>query len=167
MLSNVSRLFFVPLALLSLTLGGCLTTSTTRGYNIDRMTKQKQAVVVGQTTEAEVKRLLGSPSTESSFGDKTWYYVASKTESVAFLKPKIIDQRVLVVAFDDTGTVNRIHEYTREDAMVLTFNKDHTHTEGNDLTVLQQLLGNVGRFNPDSLPGGKGPRMPRGGVDYP
>lgn len=149
---------------LPLLLTGCLTTSTSRGYNLDRLNQQKSAIITGKTTASDVVRILGTPSTTSTYGEETWYYIASKTKSVAFLNPKITEQKVLAVAFNNAGNVSHINEYGLDDALVLSYSKDYTHTEGTDLTVLQQLLGNVGRFNSEGA-SSHGPRLPRGGVD--
>ena len=72
-----------------------------------------------------------------------------KHESVAFLKPKIKSQKVLEVKFNDNQTIKEIKEYTEADAKEIKVSSDETKTEGHDVGILGQLLGNVGRFNND------------------
>lgn len=98
----------------------------------------------------DVVDLLGSPSTVSTFKDKEWYYIGSKTQQFAFLDPEILERSILVVSFADGGLVQDTRLYTVEDGRVIDPVDRVTPTEGKDLTVLQQLFGNLGRFSAQS-----------------
>jgi outer membrane protein assembly factor BamE (lipoprotein component of BamABCDE complex) len=116
----------------------------------------------GIDDRSQVAKLLGSPSTVATFNDKTWYYISKKTSRVAFWDPTILDQEVLMVKFDDTGIVSDMKVYGLEDAHVVTPDPNITPTSGRELTILQQLLGNLGRFGGSGTggnifsPGGSG-----------
>src|SRR3546814_5080921 len=97
--------------------------------------------------------LLGSPSTSSTFPDwgTTYYYISSETEAVAFLAPEVIEQQVLAIAFDkSTSKVKDIKRYGLKDGKQIAFVDRETPTRGKELTVLEQLFGNFGRFNNDT-----------------
>ena len=94
----------------------------------------------------QVEGLLGSPSAVSTFQDSRWYYIGQKTKQFAFMKPDILERRVLVVSFDDNGLVNDTQSFTLEDGRVIDPVSRITPTEGRELTLLQQLFGNIGRF---------------------
>lgn len=100
----------------------------------------------GETTREEVAAMLGSPSTISSFQDRTWYYIGQKQEQVAFFDPEVLERSILVVNFDDAGTVQATKTYTLEDGRVIDPVTRETPTEGRELTILQQLFGNLGKF---------------------
>ncbi|MEQ8654346.1 MAG: outer membrane protein assembly factor BamE [Kiloniellales bacterium] len=108
----------------------------------------------GITTRSEVARLLGSPSTVSSFRDRTWYYIGQKQTKFAFLDPDILERSVLVVQFNDLGTVEDTKLLTLEDGEYVEIVSRETPTEGREFGLLEQLLGNIGRF--DAEPGGGG-----------
>lgn len=133
----------------------CSPTITSRGYNSDKLEFSDESIKPGLATTSTVRNILGSPSSVSSFGDPTWYYVSSKMKTFAFLKPKVIDRKVIAIAFDSNGTVKSVQHYGLQDMRDVALRKDYTPAEGNDLTILQQLLGNVGRFNPgeSGIPG--------------
>lgn len=95
----------------------------------------------------QVVNILGTPSTVATFEDDTWYYVSRRTEQVAFFKPEVVDQQVLVVKFDGDGLVSDMKVYGLEDGQVIEPVDRVTPTSGRDLTVLQQIFGNIGRFN--------------------
>ena len=67
----------------------------------------------GVDDKNRVAELIGTPSTISTFDDRTWYYICKRTETTAFFDPDVIDQEILVVKFDDSGVVA---EYARSTA---------------------------------------------------
>ena len=95
----------------------------------------------------EIASLLGSPSTVSSFRDDVWFYIGQRTSQFAFMKPDVLERRVLVVSFDRSGRVAEARTLTRADGRDIDPVARETPTEGQDLSLLQQLLGNVGRFD--------------------
>ncbi len=100
----------------------------------------------GATTRQGVAQMLGSPSTLSNFEDNTWYYIGQKQTQVAFLDPDILERSVLAVNFNDAGTVEEFKMFTLEDGQIIDPVSRTTPTEGRELTVLQQIFGNLGRF---------------------
>lgn len=95
----------------------------------------------------DVRSLLGSPSSISSFGEETWYYISSRKENMAFLKPEIVDQQVTRITFDADGMVKKVETYDKNAAQHVDVVDRETPTEGHSLGVVEQLLGNLGRFN--------------------
>jgi outer membrane protein assembly factor BamE (lipoprotein component of BamABCDE complex) len=108
----------------------------------------------GETTKADVERLLGSPSSRSDFGTETWLYVNSIMENHAFLEPRVQKRTIVAVGFDDSGTVNEVQRFTEQDGRVINVATQKTPTEGRSLNAIQQLLGNVGKFNQKAADGG-------------
>jgi outer membrane protein assembly factor BamE (lipoprotein component of BamABCDE complex) len=96
-----------------------------------------------------VAEVLGTPSTISAFGDPTWYYVSYRTETVAFFSPKEVERTVLAIDFDERGTVKGVRTLGLEDGQAVSFAERETPTAGKELNLLQQFLGNVGRFSND------------------
>jgi outer membrane protein assembly factor BamE (lipoprotein component of BamABCDE complex) len=95
----------------------------------------------------QVATILGSPSTVATFEDDTWYYISRRTEKIAFFEPEVVDQQVLVVKFGQDGLVADMAVYGMEDGQVIEPVERTTPTSGRELTILQQLFGNIGRFN--------------------
>lgn len=98
-------------------------------------------------TREQVLALLGTPSSTSTFGEETWYYISSQQESIAFLSPEVVDQEVLAFTFDETGRVKEVEHYGLKEGRKVAFTEDVTPTEGHSLGLIEQLLGNLGRFN--------------------
>ncbi|MCZ6763926.1 MAG: outer membrane protein assembly factor BamE, partial [Alphaproteobacteria bacterium] len=58
---------------------------------------------IGETTQNDVLSEFGSPLTDSTFRSDVWYYTFQRTETLAFLEPNIVYQRVYAFDFDDQG----------------------------------------------------------------
>ena len=122
-----------------------------RGYVFDEELLSK--ITLDQTISSDVLDILGSPSTTSAIAASTWYYIYSKAETTAFFHPEVTDRRVLAITFNDSNKVNNLKYYGLEDGKVISYVDRQTPTRGRELTVIQQLFGNLGRLGAGSLPG--------------
>jgi len=93
----------------------------------------------GVDTRDDVALKLGTPSSIATFDESTWYYISKKTETVAFLDPKVLDQKVVAVKFDASGIVTDVDEYSLEDGKDVQISSRQSPTMGRELTLLQQL----------------------------
>lgn len=132
------------LALAAALLAGCssvpinsFTQTYQRGYVLDENALQQ--VPVGSSQE-QVLLVLGTPSTVATVSGEAFYYISQKTQRTAFLKPEIVDQRVLVVYFDRERRVTRIANYGLQDGKVFDFISRTTSTGGADITLVGQIL---------------------------
>ena len=144
----MSKRTFLAFCVCTALLSACSPTVDSRG-NLPDADAVLQ-VQPGIDDRTQVAKLLGSPSALATFNDKTWYYISRKTKRVAFWNPTTLDQEVLRVKFDDAGVVSDIKVYGLEDAHAITPDPNETPTYGRELTILQQLLGNLGRFGSNS-----------------
>ncbi len=101
----------------------------------------------GVQSRNQVADILGSPSSVATFGEEVWYYISSQTETVAFYEPEIIELLVEAITFDDAGKVKNIRTYGLEDAQEIEPVARTTPTGGREITILEQLIGNLGRFS--------------------
>lgn len=134
----------LPLTAAAAVLAACSPTIDQRGNLPDA--DNVLAIQPGQSTKDEVVQLLGTPSTIATFSEQTWYYISKRTETVAFFTPDVVDQQVLIVRFDEGEVVEQVALLGMDDAVEFDMVDRETPTYGQRLTILQQLLGNVGRF---------------------
>lgn len=100
----------------------------------------------GQQTRNDVLTLLGSPSTTATFDDETWYYISQRVETTAFLAPDTKEQTVMALKFDNAGVLKDMTTYTLKDGRAIEMVDRKTPTAGKELTIIEQIFGNVGRF---------------------
>jgi len=131
--------------LIAVALAACQPTIDQRGNLPDD--KKISAIEPGVTTKQAVSQLLGTPSSVSTFGDKTWYYISRRTEQTAFFNPQVLDQQVIVVGFDEGGIVRNVQHLNLADSRPVDPSPRETPSAGKELGFVEQLLGNLGKFN--------------------
>ncbi len=127
-------------------LGACAPTITSHGQepDPDLLAELKP----GSSTRRDVETALGTPSTQGVFRANVWYYMSERTETVAFLAPELLERKIVAIVFDDRNVIEDIFTYTENDKREVELVSRVTPTAGNELSLIQQLFGNVGRFVP-------------------
>jgi len=146
------RLAIILAVAIALTpLGACSPTVSARG-NLPTA-EQLSQIKPGVTDKASITALLGSPSSVASFDDTTWYYISQKSEELAFFKPEARDPEVVAVVFDKDGIVKDVHKTTSKAPLAIAPVGRTTPAPGKELSFIEQLLGNFGKFNTNSAAG--------------
>lgn len=117
----------------------------THGNLVDLQTVKK--IQPDLQSKTDVVTLLGEPSTTSTFDPNIWFYIGQRTETIAFFKPEITEQRVLALSFDPQNKVEAVVLRGLSDYRDIEPVSKSTPSAGKKLTFLEQLVGNVGRFN--------------------
>lgn len=101
---------------------------------------------VGEDTKETVVAQLGSPSAVSTFEENIWYYISQTTERYTYNVPQVSQRTVTAITFNETDDkVAEVRNLALEDGQQIAMQRRETPTRGRQLTVLEQLLGNVGR----------------------
>lgn len=146
-------LFLVLAALLfGIGVSGCTPRAGTHGDPLVR--DRVNSIVPGVHSRDDVAAILGSPSTNSPFDGEKWYYISSRTETLAFLPREEFDRQVVVIAFDEGGRVRSVEKFGQERGQDVAIVRRETPTAGNDLNLMQEFLGNIGRFNKNEAEAG-------------
>jgi outer membrane protein assembly factor BamE (lipoprotein component of BamABCDE complex) len=125
-------------------LGACAPIKTYSGFQA--IENNPKDVKVGEDTKSTVRGKLGSPSAQSTFDPNVWFYMNQIKQRVAFRRPTIVQRNVTAISFNkDTEVVQSVNNYTLKDGKVIAYNRRETPTRGREMTVLEQLLGTVGR----------------------
>ena len=99
------------------------------------------------SNEMDVLNMLGTPTAKAVFDDNIWYYVGLKTEKKSFFDEKVTDRQTVKVVFDENKFVKSITNVNGE-PLDIPVSSRVTPTSGNEVTAIQQILGNIGKFNP-------------------
>lgn len=103
-------------------------------------------VIVGKDSRETVAGIVGRPSASGILDGSGWYYVESRFRHVGFLAPKEIEREVVAITFDNRGRVANIERFGLEDGQMITLSRRTTKTSTAKISLLRQLLGNVGRL---------------------
>lgn len=140
-------------------LAACAPTVARHGFQVTDA--DPRDVRVGEDNKTTVLSRLGSPSATSTFEPNVWYYVSQTSERYTFHKSQVSSRDVIAIAFDDASEqVTEVRVLGLEDGRQLAYNDRETPTRGRELTVIEQILGNVGRTpvpttDEERVPGGR------------
>jgi outer membrane protein assembly factor BamE (lipoprotein component of BamABCDE complex) len=88
------------------------------------------------------------------FDDETWYYISAHTTQYAFYPNHELDRTVYAISFDDRGILKDIRKLGLEDGQRVDIASRETPTKGREFSLIEQLIGNLGRFSgPQQAPG--------------
>lgn len=126
-------------------LAACTTIYRNHGYipNAEDLAK----VTVGESTQEEVARDVGRPTSTGLLTGGAWYYVGSKFRHYGARVPKEVERQVVVVSFDDKGVVENVENFGLERGEVVVISRRVTRSSVKGLSVIRQLLANVGNFS--------------------
>jgi outer membrane protein assembly factor BamE (lipoprotein component of BamABCDE complex) len=130
---------------LPLAVGGCSSTVDQRGFAPTPGSVEK--LEIDTQSREDVVRLIGSPSTVATFNPNVWYYISQKQEYYAFFNPTMLEQNIMQLSFNESGRLTAIKKYDLSDARDIDMVSRITPTAGKEITVLEQIMGNVGRFS--------------------
>jgi outer membrane protein assembly factor BamE (lipoprotein component of BamABCDE complex) len=140
MLKKIVSVFVVLIALSS-----CVQNIYKHGYegSVDAFQDLKKK----KLNKVLVTNEVGFPSVVSTFNKNIWYYVSTKTKRVSFLKPQVIESRVIQVNFSKSGVVSDIKLYVIDKKRQIKFNSGKTIVKGDDAGLFKDFLYNFARFN--------------------
>lgn len=139
------RLF---LCLLPFVLAACAPIVATHG-NLVSKTRYDQIVPM-TSTRADVAQIWGPPTTVSPFDPDTWYYIGETTSQQGIFEADVDKRQMIKVTFDPANgdTVLALSVVSPDQARAIDPVSRRTPTAGREFTVLQQFVGNLGKFNP-------------------
>jgi outer membrane protein assembly factor BamE (lipoprotein component of BamABCDE complex) len=151
----VTKNRIVPLAALlaaGLTVSGCAGFRESRGDILDE--QLASAVQVGTDNKTSVERTLGRPTFTGQFNENEWYYVSRQTSTFAFRNPRVTDQTVLRVQFDQAGNVAAVNRTGEEKIVGIDPYGRTTPTLGRRKSFFEEFFGNIGTVGGVGAPGG-------------
>lgn len=143
--SRTASLRLGGVALAALLLGGCMVDQSpgVRGFVLDD--KALDQIRPGSSAE-QVILVLGTPSTTSTVGSQTYYYISQRVSQPAlFMDPKITDQRVIAIYLDKSNKVERVANYGIKDGKIFDFISRETPTGGAENNFLASLFRRIGK----------------------
>jgi outer membrane protein assembly factor BamE (lipoprotein component of BamABCDE complex) len=124
---------------------GCVSIRDHRGSVVD--SELLSAIQVGVDNKDSVQRTLGRPTFTGEFGKNDWYYVSRDTRTFAFRNPRVAEQTVIHIAFDQKGNVSAIDKSGKELVANIDPANSKTPTLGRKRSLFDDIFGNIGTVN--------------------
>lgn len=94
-------------------------------------------------SQDQVRLTLGTPDTKGTLGGNVFYYISSTRKTMPMGRPKIIDQKIVAIYFNEQQTVKEVGHYGMKDGRIIDFINGETPTYGKKLTAIEQIFGNI------------------------
>lgn len=145
-----AKLPFLLLSCASLfTLPGCAVFSDSPHYRGIAVTQHDlKELTPGLSQQADVQALLGPPTFTEQFDPNNWVYLSQITKMRIGNTEGVKTQHVVVMTFDNNGTLQTISQKDLKDAVTVSMDKAQTPVPGGKAGFFQQLIGGVGSYNP-------------------
>lgn len=130
-------------------LAGCVAQVNSHGEHVDP--DRLQAVRPGVQNRDDVARVLGSPASTSAFGDESWYYISDTIKTYSIFDSDVTERQVVTVRFDQQGIVKEVDMFGLERGREVELVDRETPSFGESGSLLDQFMGNIGRFNADQM----------------
>ena len=130
---------------LLIALNACVSKIDKRGYMFDM--SDHNLLQEGITSKERVLKIMGSPTLISDLdSDEAWIYYAEDLKRLLFFKPDVISRDVLVVRFNEAGTIRELSRIDLNDEeKQLQFAANFTNVESRKIGFLKSLFSNVGQ----------------------
>lgn len=108
-------------------------------------------VVPGQTTREDLPALVGRPSAQGLLTGSGWYYVGSRWRRQGPSAAVEVDREVVAISFAADGVVSNVERFGLEQGRVVTLSRRVTEGSVTEISLIGQLLGNLGNFQADDF----------------
>ena len=96
--------------IIALFFSACTLKKVTKHHGVHFLNKKQEKLIINQTNKNDILKLLGSPSTKSTFDNDLWIYIERKTGNSSFFKlgkKEIITNNVLLLELNSMGLLAR------------------------------------------------------------
>ncbi len=139
----------LALVLVMVTLAACGGQYRNHGYM--PLAEDVDALIVGVDTRDSIIEVMGVPTTGGVLTEEAMYYVRSRVHHKGYVKPNEIQRDVLVLSFDKNQILRNVERFGIEKGKLIRLEHRVTEAPGGDRSILQQIIGSIGGFNPNSI----------------
>ena len=122
----MNKIYFI---IIFLFISNCSLNKEIKNHGVNLLEKKQEKLILKATNKNDIIKILGPPSTKSSFDNDIWIYIERKTTTDNFFKlakEKIIVNNVLVLEIDNFGLLVKKDFYNKDKMNDLDFSKNET-----------------------------------------
>ncbi len=126
----------------------CIDRNIKHGYIFDE--SKSKFLRKGISSKKEVYYIMGSPSIDNHKLSNSWVYLAQDIKKVAFLKPKIVNRKILIINFSDDDIIKQTNILTLNDSQKINPYPKYTKVEGHkEPGFIKAIFSNIGQVSPN------------------
>jgi len=131
-------------------LTSCLNQVETRGYVFEL--SDYKLIREGISNRDFVLEAMGNPTLtlDHNTNEELWIYFSEDIHKFLFFKPNILNRKIMILAFDNNGTVKKITNHDLKDQNNIKFSNDYTKVEYSEKRgIISELFNNIGQIRPN------------------
>ena len=136
----------IYLIIIFLFISNCTLNKAIKTHGVNFLEKKQEKLVLKTTNKNDIIKILGPPSTKSTFDNDIWIYIERKTTTNHFFKlakEKIIVNNVLVLEINNYGLLVNKEFYNKDKMNDLDFSKKNTETIISKKSFVYDFLSSV------------------------
>ena len=122
----MNKIYFI---IIFLFISNCSFNKAITHHGVNLLEKKQEKLFLKTTNKNDIVKLLGPPSTKSTFDNDIWIYIERKTTTKKLFKlarEKVLVNNVLVLEIDNYGLLAKKEFYNMEKMNKLDFSKRKT-----------------------------------------
>ena len=115
--------------IISLFISACTLKKVKNHHGVHFLNKKQEKLTVNKSNKNDILKLLGPPSTTSTFKEEVWIYIERKTSSSRLLKlgkKELLKNNVLVLEVSNKGILIEKIFLTKDNIEKINFDKQET-----------------------------------------
>jgi outer membrane protein assembly factor BamE (lipoprotein component of BamABCDE complex) len=122
----MNKIYFI---IIFLCIANCSLNKAIKHHGVNFLEKKQEKLILKTTNKNDIVKILGPPSTKSTFENDVWIFIERKTTTKTIFKlakEKILVNNVLVLEIDSYGLLVKKEFYNMEKMNDLDFSKRKT-----------------------------------------
>ncbi len=135
-------------------LASCSLNKVVQHHGVHNLEKKQAKLKINSTNKNDIIKLIGPPSTKSTFDNDVFIYIERKTSSSKLTKlgkKKLITNNVLVLEIDNTGILLSKQFYNKDDMNNLRFDENQTSLNYTKRSFVNTFLSSLRQKIDDPL----------------
>jgi len=136
----------IYLIIIFLFISNCSFNKAIKTHGVNLLEKKQEKLILNTTNKNDIVKILGPPSTKSSFDNDVWIYIERKTTTNHLFKlarEKIIVNNVLVLEIDNFGLLVNKEFYNKDKMNDLIFSEDYTKSMISNKSFVYDFLSSM------------------------
>ena len=144
----------IYLIIIFLFISNCTFNKAIKHHGVNLLEKKQEKLFLNRSNKNDIVKLLGPPSTKSTFDNDVWIYIERKTTTKKLFKlakKKILVNNVLVLEIDNYGLLAKKEFYNLKDMNDLDFSKSKTEIAYSKRSFVYDFLSSMKQKMNDPL----------------
>ena len=147
----MNKIYFI---IIFLCIANCSFNKAIKHHGVNFLEKKQEKLILKTTNKNDIIKILGPPSTKSTFDNDVWIFIERKTTTKKLFKlarEKILVNNVLVLEIDSYGLLVKKEFYNMEKMNDLDFSKKKTEITYTKKSFVYDFMSSMRRKLNDPL----------------